>query len=136
MVSKLRGGAIVRLCPSYINYIIYSVIITLYLYSAISFSSMHIPSFLLILSLPSSITPSLRLSSHLVSSLPLFLLSPIPRLVDSQYTFICHMLILKVAKLGKVPKYNLTNTIYKIVKLTLFTRYRFMIQRHIFYFSQ
>ena len=121
-----------------ITIIIYSVKITLYLYSAISFSSMrnykyciHIvyhPSFLPPPPLPSILSHSLpHLSSHPVSSLPLFLCpffrSSIPGLIDSQLTFICHMRILKVAKLGKVPKYNLENTIYQIVKFTLFTRY-------------
>ena len=138
MVSRLLGGAIVSLCPSYMNSIIYSVIITLYLYGAISFSSMrkciyciHIvyhTSFLPPPPLPSFLSHSLpHFSSHPVSSLPLFLCplfrSSIPGLIDSQLTFICHMRILKVAKLGKVPKYNLENTIYQIVKFTLFTPY-------------
>ena len=113
MVSILLGGAIVRLC------ILYSRCLQPFL-----------PFFLHLLSLPFSVTPSLPLSSHPVSALIFFLspfhLSSIPGLVYSQLTLICHTPILKAAKLGKVPKYNLVNTIYQIVKFTLFKRYCFL----------
>ena len=46
------------------------------------------------------------------------------------------ILLGKVAKLGKLPKYNLANDICQIIKCTLFTRYCFFIQRHIYYFRQ
>ena len=85
MVNRLRGIAIVRPCPSCTNLIIYPVIITLFLYSEISFSSMrkyicciHVvsqPSFLHLLSLSHSFPfSSLHLFPSLPPSLPAFLL--------------------------------------------------------------
>ena len=120
MVSIMLGGAIVRLC------ILHSRCLQPFL------PPPPLPSFL-------SHSPSLHLSSYPVSALLFFLspfhLSSIPGHVYSQLTLICHRPILKVAKLGKVPKYNFANTIYKIFKFTLFTRYCFFIQRHIFFIS-
>ena len=110
----------------------YYVIITLFLGSAISFSSLRkciycnhvvsVPSFLLLLFLPPSLTPSLSHPSLSTPSISLHhsLRSSIPGLVYSQFMCICHMLNLKVAK---VPKYNLAITIYQIVKFTFFARY-------------
>ena len=104
LFRRLLGGAIDRPCPSCMKPIIYPVIITFF-YIA-QFPSMrkyiyciyivfHPTFFLLLPSLPSSLTPSVSPPSLFPSpSLPPSIL------VDLPLTFICYIPILKLAKLG------------------------------------
>ena len=138
MVSRLLGGAIVILCPSYMNYIIYYVTITLYLYNAISFSSngkyiycTHIvyhPSFLpprprplpsfFSHSLSPSLIPPCLLPPSFPLSLPTFLNTRSSRFTIDVYLSYADI---ESCQTGQSAE----NTNYKIVKFTVFKRYCF-----------
>ena len=140
MVSRLLGGAIVRLSPSYMNYIIYYMILTLYLYTAISFSSngkyiycTHIvyhPSFLPPPPLPAFLSnslppPSLIAPCLLPPSFPLSL-HTFHNTRPSRFTIYVYLSYADIesCQIGQSVEIH-------IVKFTLFKRYCFYAKSHI-----